>query len=154
MEAAIRTGYELITGQELCELEVTSVRGTEGLRTARIHVGTLTLNVGIVTGLQHVAPVLEEIRAGRCGLHFIEVMTCPVGCISGGGQPKLLLDEDRPAAYAARRASTFAHDAALPLRKSHGNPSIQRLYADFLGEPNSSKAHALLHTRYCIGEDA
>lgn len=150
MEAAIRTGYELLTGQEIPGVEVTPVRGIEGVRTAQLRVGDLTLKVGVVTGLQNVEPVLAAIRAGQCDLHFIEVMTCPEGCVSGGGQPKLLLDEDRPAAYAARRASTFAHDAALPLRKSHENPSIQRLYAAFLGEPNSHKAHQLLHTHYCI----
>ena len=151
MEAAIRTGYELITGQPIPELNVTPVRGTEGFRTANIQVGELTLKVGVVTGLKNVVPVMEAIKAGACDLHFIEVMTCPEGCVSGGGQPKLLLDSDKAEAYAARRANTFVHDENLPLRKSHENPSITKIYSEFLQEPNSHKSHELLHTHYCTG---
>jgi ferredoxin hydrogenase len=75
-------------------------------------------------------------------------MTCPEGCVSGGGQPKLLVDTDRPEAYANRRQATFDHDKALPKRKSHENPAITKIYADFLGEPNGEKSHHLLHTTY------
>ena len=100
-----------------------------------------------------VIPVLEDIKAGKCDLHFIEVMTCPEGCVSGGGQPKLLMDADRPEAYAARRANTLSHDENLPLRKSHENPSIKMIYEEFLGEPNSHKSHELLHTHYCTGKN-
>ena len=151
MEAAIRTGYELITGKAIPTLDVTPVRGTEGFRVAHIQAGDLTLKVGIVTGLKNVVPVMEAVKAGQCDLHFIEVMTCPEGCVSGGGQPKLLLDSDRADAYAARRASTFAHDEGLPLRKSHENPSITKIYSEFLHEPNGHKSHELLHTHYCTG---
>ncbi|MGI6095770.1 MAG: [FeFe] hydrogenase, group A [Lachnospiraceae bacterium] len=150
MEAAIRTGYELLTGQSIPSVEVTSVRGTEGFRKAVVKVGDLELKVGIVTGLKHVIPVLEAVKAGTLDLHFIEVMTCPEGCVSGGGQPKLLMDTDREEAYAARRAATFAHDRELPVRKSHENPSIKKLYEEFLEKPNSPVAHHLLHTKYCI----
>lgn len=151
MEAAIRTGYELITGQPIPALDVTPVRGTEGFRIANIQVGDLTLKVGVVTGLKNVVPVMEAIKAGTCDLHFIEVMTCPEGCVSGGGQPKLLVDTDRAEAYAARRANTFVHDKELPLRKSHENPSIKKIYDEFLHEPNGHKSHELLHTHYCTG---
>lgn len=151
MEAAIRTGYELITKKPIPELNVTPVRGSEGFRVASIQAGDLTLKVGVVTGLKNVVPVLEAIKAGTLDLHFIEVMACPEGCISGGGQPKLLEDTDVAAAYAARRASTYQHDENLPLRKSHENPSIQKLYKDYLEEPNGHIPHHLLHTKYCTG---
>lgn len=153
MEAAIRTGYELITGKAIPALDITPVRGTEGFRVANIQAGDLTLKVGVVTGLKNVVPVMEAIRAGTCDLHFIEVMTCPEGCVSGGGQPKLLVDTDRAEAYAARRESTFRHDRELPLRKSHENPAITQIYGEFLGEPNGHKSHELLHTHYCEGSN-
>lgn len=149
MEAAIRTGYELVTGQPIPDLEVTAVRGTEGFRTSVIKVGDLDLKVGVVTGLKNVVPVLEAVKNGTLDLHFIEVMTCPEGCVSGGGQPKLLMDTDREEAYAARRAATFAHDRELAYRKSHENPAIKKIYEEFLEEPNSHIAHHLLHTTYC-----
>ena len=151
MEAAVRTGYELITGQPIPAVDVTPVRGTDGFRVAHLQVGDLTLKVGVVTGLKNVVPVMEAIKAGTCDLHFIEVMTCPEGCVSGGGQPKLLMDTDRAEAYAARRANTFVHDEKLPLRKSHENPSIKKIYDEFLHEPNGHKSHELLHTHYCTG---
>lgn len=150
MEAAIRTGYELVTGQPIPSVDVEAVRGTEGFRTSIIKVGDLDLRVGVVTGLKNVIPVLEAVKAGTLNLHFIEVMTCPEGCVSGGGQPKLLMDLDRPEAYAARREATFAHDRALPYRKSHENPAIKKIYDEFLEEPNSHIAHHLLHTGYCL----
>jgi ferredoxin hydrogenase len=149
MEAALRTGYHLITGRELENVDITPVRGTTpGLRTASIPIGELTLKVGIVTDLRTIDPVIEKLEAGALDLHFIEVMTCPQGCVSGGGQPKLVCDFDVAEAYAARRASTFEHDKALPLRRSHENPAIKALYKDFLGEPCGEKSHHLLHTTY------
>ena len=153
MEAAIRTGYELITKKPIPDVNVTAVRSTEGFRTANIQVGDLTLKVGVVTGLKNVVPVLEAVKAGTLDLHFIEVMTCPEGCVSGGGEPKLLEDTDREEAYAARRQSTFVHDENLPLRKSHENPSIKKIYEDYLKEPNGHVPHHLLHTEYCKGKN-
>lgn len=151
MEAAIRTGYELITGERIPSVDITDVRGTKGYRTAEVQVGDLVLKIGIVTGLTDIIPLLEKVKSGHCDLHFIEVMTCPEGCVSGGGQPKLLQEADRPEAYAGRRAALLKHDEELPLRKSHENPSIQKLYDEFLGEPNSEKSHHLLHTTYRKG---
>lgn len=151
MEAAIRTGYELITGQSIPDVEVTAVRGTEGFRTSVLKVGDLNLKVGVVTGLKNVIPVLEAVKNGTLDLHFIEVMTCPEGCVSGGGQPKLLMDLDREEAFAARREATFVHDRELPVRKSHESPAIKKVYEEFLEEPGSHIAHHLLHTEYCIG---
>ena len=151
MEAAIRTGYELITGQPIPQVEVIPVRGTEGFRTASIHAGDLILKVGIVTGLKNVIPVLEQIKDGKLDLHFIEIMACPEGCVSGGGQPKLLEDTDMDEAYAVRRESMFVHDENLPIRKSHENPSIKKIYDEFLEKPNGHIPHHLLHTEYCKG---
>lgn len=149
MEAAIRTGYELITGNPIPEVEVVSVRGTEGFRTSVLKVGDLELRVGVVTGLKNVIPVLEAVKNGTLNLHFIEVMTCPEGCISGGGQPKLLMDTDIETAYRSRRDSLYIHDEELEYRKSRENPAIKKIYEEFLEEPNSHIAHHLLHTTYC-----
>lgn len=148
MEAAIRTGYELLTGKPIEKLEVEAVRGTKGYRRAQIQVGNLNLRVGVVTGLSDIIELLEQISQRTCDLHFIEVMTCPEGCVSGGGQPKLLEDEDKAEAYAKRRAATLLYDQELPVRKSHENPAIQKLYKDFLDSPCGPRSHHLLHTTY------
>ncbi len=148
MEAALRTGYELITKKSIPSVDLTAVRGGEGFRTAEVQVGDLKLKVGIVSGLKHVEPVLEAIKSGKCDMHFIEVMTCPQGCISGGGQPKLLLDESKEAAYNDRKKGLYDHDSNLTMRKSHENPSIKKIYDEFLGEPLGHKSHELLHTKY------
>ncbi|MDR2827182.1 MAG: [FeFe] hydrogenase, group A [Candidatus Adiutrix intracellularis] len=149
MEAALRTGYELITGKAIPAIDVTVVRGTDGFRTAAMQVGDLTIKVGIVTGLKNVVPVIEKLKKGLLDLHFIEVMTCPQGCVTGGGQPKLILDTDFEEAYKARTAATYVHDQELPLRKSHENPSIKKVYSDFLKKPLGPESHKLLHTTYC-----
>ena len=149
MEAALRSGYAFITGKELTDVDITPVRGVEGWRTASIQIGDLTLKVGVVTGLKNVEPVLEMLKNGElAGYHFIEVMSCPQGCVSGGGQPKVLVDTDVPEAYANRRQTTFDHDKALPKRKSHENEGIKKLYSEYLEKPNGEKAHHLLHTHY------
>lgn len=153
MEAAIRTGYELITGESIPSVDVIPVRGTEGFRVAEMRVGDLTLKVGVVTGVKNVGPVIEKMKAGKLDLHFIEVMSCPEGCVSGGGQPKLLEDTDREEAYAARRKAIFQHDADLPLRKSHENPGIKKMYEEYLEKPNGEVPHHLLHTKYCTGSN-
>lgn len=153
MEAALRTGYKLITEKEIPEVDIPVVRGSEGFKTAEIKIGDLTLKVGVVNGLKNVVPVLEDLKAGKLDLHFIEVMTCPVGCVSGGGQPKLLLEEYRELAYANRTKATYLHDKNLAYRKSHTNPEIIKIYEDFLGEPLGSISHHLLHTKYCIGKE-
>ena len=150
MEAAIRTGYELITKKPVPEIEITDVRGTDGFRTSTLKVGDMTLKVGVVAGLKNVIPVLEAIKNGTLNLHFLEVMSCPAGCISGGGQPKLLMDTDREKALAARKEAIYTHDRELPFRKSHENPAVQKVYDEFLEKPNSSVAHHLLHTQYCL----
>ena len=152
MEAALRTGYELITGKEIPDVNIPQVRGGEGFRTADIKVGDLTLKVGVVSGLKHVVQVLEDLKAGKLkNYHFIEVMTCPVGCVSGGGQPKLLMDTDKETAYYNRTHTTYKMDESLPQRKSHDNPSIKKLYKEYLKNPLGEKSHHLLHTHYVKG---
>lgn len=130
MEAAIRTGYELLTEQEIPRLQLDFVRGEEGIRTADVQVGELELKVAVVAGLQHVGPVLRAVADGTCPYHFIEVMACPAGCISGGGQPKLLTEQMRELAIRARKSAVYRHDAGLPVRKAHENPGIKKLYED------------------------
>ena len=148
MEAALRTGYELITKEPIPNIDLEFIRGNEGVRTAVVKIGNLELKVAMVSGLKNVVPLLEDVKKGKCDFHFIEVMTCPEGCVSGGGQPKLLLEECRPIAYKARKAATYDHDSKLELRKSHENPDIIKLYDEFLGEPLGHQSHHLLHTKY------
>ena len=127
MEAAIRTGYELITKQPIPNVDLKEVRGGEGFRTAEIQVGDLKLKVGVVSGLKHVDSLIEMIKSGNCDLHFVEVMTCPQGCISGGGQPKLIFEDDKEIAYENRKAGLYKHDSNLEVRKSHENKAIEYL---------------------------
>lgn len=148
MEAALRTGYEFITKQSIPNVDLTEIRGEEGFRTTEVQVGDLKLKVGIVSGLKNVVPLIERIKAGECDLHFVEVMTCPEGCVSGGGQPKLIFEQDKKVAYENRKAGLYKHDSALEVRKSHENEGVKVLYEEFLGEPLSHKSHELLHTRY------
>lgn len=148
MEAALRTGYELITKKSIPNIDLKFVRGGQGLRTATVEVGDLNLNIAVVAGLKNVIPVIESIKEGKCDFHFIEVMTCPEGCVSGGGQPKLLIEEHRDIAYKKRKESIYNHDSNSKIRKSHENPAIKKLYDEFLEEPLGHKSHHLLHTNY------
>jgi ferredoxin hydrogenase len=150
MESAIRTGHALITGKELNEssIEILPILDTEGFRSAKIKFGKLKLKVGVITGLKNVAPVLDQLRAGKLDLHFIEVMACPEGCVTGGGQPKLLGNLNTGQAYSGRAKTILQHSRALVKRKSHESAAIKKVYAEFLEEPNSHRAHELLHTSY------
>lgn len=148
MEAAIRTGYELITKKPIDNLELEFIRGSEGIRTASVNIEGLELKVAVVSGLKHVKSLLKDVKNGTCDYHFVEVMTCPKGCISGGGQPKLLLDEHRQIAYKSRKKSIYKHDSNMKIRKSHENPAIIKIYDEYLGEPLGHKSHHLLHTKY------
>ena len=144
MEAAIRTAYHLVTGQELGNLEVQAVRGLTGIKEAHVQVNGIDLGVAVASGLGNACRLLDQIRAGRSDLHFIEVMTCPGGCIGGGGQP-IGTDADR---LRARMQSLYNIDAQETVRVSHHNEAVQRLYAEFLGKPLGEKSHHLLHTHY------
>lgn len=149
MEAAIRTAYFAITGKELKDVDVTAVRGTDGVRVGEVDVEGIKLKVCVVSGLANAKQVMEEVREAREAgkeppYHFIEVMACKGGCISGGGQPYASNDENR----AARTAGLYKDDKDCEIRCSHNNPSIKKIYADYLGAPLSEKSHHLLHTTY------
>lgn len=149
MEAALRTVVDVLTGEDMPRLEYADVRGLEGIKEATVSVNGTDINVAIVHGTANAAKLLNAIRAGEKTYHFIEVMGCPGGCVTGGGQPIV----DARARYyvdprAARAAATYSEDESMAIRKSHKNPAVQKLYAEFLGEPNSHIAHELLHTTY------
>lgn len=149
MEAALRTVVDVLTGRDMPRLEYADVRGLEGIKEATVNVNGTDINVAIVHGTANAAKLLNAIRAGEKTYHFIEVMGCPGGCVTGGGQP---IVDARTRYYvdprAARAAATYSEDESMAIRKSHKNPAIQKLYAEFLGEPNSHIAHELLHTTY------
>lgn len=144
MEAALRTAHYLVTGRELDDLNVQAVRGADGVREARILVNGLQVGVAVVNGIGQAARLLAEIRQGRDDLHFIEVMTCPGGCIAGGGQPI----GASPEAARRRMQTLYQIDADAAVRTSHHNAAVQRLYDEFLGEPLGERSHHLLHTHY------
>ncbi|MRR20283.1 2Fe-2S iron-sulfur cluster binding domain-containing protein [bacterium] len=145
IEAAVRTAYELYTGKSLSRLDFDELRGMEGVRQATIDFDGFPLNIGIAHGLGNARKLLDDVRAGRSKLHAIEIMACPGGCIGGGGQP---LHHGDSSILKARAKAIYDEDKNKPIRVSHKNPYIIQLYEEFLGEPNSEKAHHLLHTHY------
>jgi iron-only hydrogenase group A len=148
MEAAVRTAHVLITGEEMQDLEIKALRGLDGVKEAHVKIGDLDVGVAVVSGLGNARKLLDEIRAGRDDLHFIEVMTCPGGCIAGGGQP-YQTDLD---AIRGRMRALYKIDQTAELRTSHANKDVQKLYKEFLGEPLGEKSHHLLHTHYAPRE--
>jgi NADP-reducing hydrogenase subunit HndD len=152
MEATLRTAAEKLSGGRVDKLEFTEVRAVEGLREASIVIGDKTLNVGVANGLVNAASLLDQVVRGEKTFHLIEVMACPGGCIGGGGQPyppRGMKSLD-PELLHARAAALYSIDGSKKLRRSHENPAIQKLYAEFLGEPGGPKAHELLHTHYQV----
>ncbi len=145
IEAACRTAYEVYTGKKLARIDFTELRGMEGVRSATIDFDGLPLNIGIAHGLGNARKLLDDVRSGKSQFHAIEVMACPGGCIGGGGQP---LHHGNSDIIKARAAAIYAEDRKKPIRKSHENPFIIKLYNEYLGKPGSEKAHHLLHTHY------
>ncbi|WP_372775539.1 NADH-dependent [FeFe] hydrogenase, group A6 [Mangrovibacterium sp.] len=156
MEAALRTVYELITGREVPfeKLNITPVRGIEGVREASIRIENpiqeweflngVELKCAVAHGLVNAKKLMEQVRAGNSPYHFIEVMACPGGCLGGGGQPIPTNPEIRK----KRMEAIYAEDEAMTIRKSHENPEVLLLYRDFLGKPLGELSHRLLHTHY------
>ncbi|MEI8347048.1 MAG: [FeFe] hydrogenase, group A, partial [Pseudomonadota bacterium] len=144
MEAALRSAHYLVTGKDLKELKFQAIRGLDGIKKAEVKIADITLKVVAVSGLGNARKVLDAIKEGREEYHFVEVMTCPGGCINGGGQPI----GANPEAIRARMQALYNIDATEPLRQSHENQAILQLYKEFLGRPASHLSHELLHTKY------
>lgn len=156
MEAALRTAYEIVTGREIPfkNLNITPVRGLEGVKEASVKIEGCVddwkflegaeLKVAIAHGLTNADKVMKAVRNGEATYHFIEIMACPGGCIGGGGQPIPTNQEIRM----KRVEAIYSEDESMAIRKSHENPEIIAIYKEFLGKPNSHKAHELLHTHY------
>ncbi|MCI8648774.1 MAG: ferredoxin [Anaerotruncus sp.] len=149
MEAALRTAAEWVGGKPLEQVEFSEVRGTEGIKEAAYQVGDLTVKVAVVSGLANAKKVMEKVRAGTADYHFIEIMACPGGCVNGGGQPLQPASVRNFTDLKALRAKVlYDADVGKPLRKSHENPSLLKIYEEFFGEFGSHKAHEVLHTSY------
>lgn len=149
MEAALRTAYETLTGKALEKVDFRDVRGIEGIKEATVEIGNLQVKVAVANGTANAGRLLDDIRDGKRSYHFIEIMGCPGGCVTGGGQPivsaQTRLDVDP---RVVRAQALYNADAGMKYRKSHENPSIKKLYDEFLEKPGSHKAHQLLHTHY------
>lgn len=149
MEAALRTAVETLTGEELASVDFCEVRGTKGIKEATYHVAGLDVNVAVASGLNNAKTLLDKVKSGEANYHFIEIMACPGGCVNGGGQPiqpgpvRNFTDIKK-----LRAKALYDIDANMPLRKSHENPSIKKLYDEYLGKPGGHKAHETLHTTY------
>ena len=148
MEAALRTVYEVVTGKTLENLDFTVVRGFDGVKEAAFDLGGKKVRVAVAHGLGNARKVMDAVRAGEAAYDFIEIMACPGGCIGGGGNPIRNWKK-----LSRRMEAVYRLDKALPIRKSHENPAVQRIYRDYLTEPNSERCHELLHTSYVDRSD-
>lgn len=148
MEAALRTVADILSGQDLKEIEYTPVRGMEGIKEASVNINGMEIKIAVVNGTGNASKLLDKIRAGEAEYHFVEVMGCPGGCINGGGQPIILDKEKTEEVKQIRAQGLYTIDRARKYRKSHENPEVKKLYEEYLEKPNSHKAHHLLHTHY------
>ncbi len=149
MEAALRTVYEIVVGKEAPSLDFVDVRGTQGIKEASYDLNGVKVKVAVASGLANARKIMDDIKAGKSDYDFIEIMSCPGGCVNGGGQPiKTAYERNNFDIKAIRAASIYAQDKNLEMRKSHVNPAVQTLYKEYFGEPNSHKAHEILHTKY------
>ncbi|WIF95255.1 NADH-dependent [FeFe] hydrogenase, group A6 [Caminicella sporogenes] len=149
MEAALRTVADVLAGEDLKEIEYTAVRGIEGIKEAKVNIADKTIKVAVVHGTANAAKLLDKVRAGETDYHFIEVMGCSGGCVNGGGQPHVDAKTRMEIDVRVERAKAlYEEDELRTYRKSHQNPMIKKIYDEFLGKPNSHKAHELLHTHY------
>lgn len=144
MEAALRTVYEVVTGETLEKLEFEGVRGMEGVKSSSVNLAGTEVKVAVAHGLAHAKQIMEAIASGEADYTFIEVMCCPGGCIGGGGQPYGTTNAVR----VKRIEGLYEVDQNMAIRKSHENPAIQKLYEDYLKEPLGHLSHELLHTTY------
>lgn len=145
IEAAVRTAYKIVTGEEYEGVDFEQLRGTEGLRVAEVDIKGLKLNIGIAHGLGNARKILDKVRSGELDLHAIEIMACPGGCVGGGGQPLHHGDEN---ILQKRKEVLYSIDRGMENRLSHNNKEVQQLYAEFLGAPLGETSHKYLHTHY------
>ena len=149
MEAALRTVYEIIENKTLENLDFTAVRGTDGIKESTVTMGGMDVNVAVAHGLGNARKLLDSIKSGEKNYHFVEIMACPGGCVTGGGQPicssKTWMTTD---VKAERAKALYAEDKNASVRQSHKNPDIDILYKEYFEKPGSHKAHELLHTTY------
>ncbi len=149
MEAALRTVSEVVLGKPLDKLDFKAVRGTKGIKVASVNLNGEVIKVCVASGLANAKKVLEDVKAGKSDYKFIEIMTCPGGCVNGGGQPIQPSSVTNNVNVRALRAKAiYDADKKAPLRKCHENPVVKTLYSEFFGEPGSHRAHEILHTSY------
>ncbi len=144
MEAALRTVYEVVTGNTLEDVNFEVTRGITGIKEAEVDLNGTVVKVAIANGLSNARQLMDQVRAGESPYHFIEIMACPGGCIGGGGQPITKANAKR----VERIDSIYVEDEKCAIRKSHENPEVKTLYDEFLHEPLGHKSHELLHTHY------
>lgn len=144
MEAALRTVYEVVTGNTLENVNFEVTRGFAGIKEASVDLNGLEVKVAIAHSLSNARKLMDQVRAGESPYHFIEVMACPGGCVGGGGQPITKRNQKR----IERIDAIYIEDEEMPIRKSHENPEVKAIYEDFLHEPLGHKSHELLHTHY------
>ena len=140
--------YEIVTGEELADIEFSAVRGFDGIKEATVQVGSIPVKVAVAHGLGNARKLMDLIREDKADYHFIEIMACPGGCIGGGGNPI-----KNWAKMEHRVEAVYATERSLPLRKSHLNAAVKRLYDEYLGEPGGHLSHELLHTQYTDRSD-
>ena len=149
MEAALRTVADVLEGKDLKKVDYTAVRGTEGIKEAELKIAGKKIKVAVASGLANAKVLMDKVKNGEADYHFIEIMSCPGGCVNGGGQPiKSGFVRNNYDVRAIRAQSIYDADKEMKYRKSHDNPAIKELYAEYLGEPNGHKAHKILHTSY------
>ncbi|MDE6551162.1 MAG: [FeFe] hydrogenase, group A [Clostridia bacterium] len=149
MEAALRTVADLVEGKELTDVDYHDVRGQQGIKSATLTLGGKEIKIAVASSLANARVLMDEIKAGKSPYQFIEVMSCPGGCVNGGGQPIHDADTRRNVDIPALRAKAiYDNDSACAYRKSYKNPAIMAIYDEYLGKPNSHKAHDILHTKY------
>ena len=148
-EAALRSVSEIVTGKPLDKISFEQVRGESGIKRAEIEIGDKKVKVAVAHGLANAQTIMEEIKSGKADYQFVEIMACPGGCITGGGQPiKNAKIQEEVDIHKKRAEAMYSIDEKSVIRKSHENPVLKQIYKEFLGEPNGELAHKLLHTHY------
>ena len=149
MEAALRTAADVLTGQDIKEIEYKAIRGEKGIKEASINVAGKEINICVASGTANAKKIMDEIRAGKSKYDFIEIMACPGGCVMGGGQPiKSSLIRSTVDVRALRAGAIYSLDEKNTIRKSHQNPVMKQLYDEFFEKPVSHVSHKYLHTHY------